>query len=228
MRHADARSVAVRLDWNDDDLTVTVTDDGRCPGRRVGGRGLIGIQSGLPPAVAKQRRAPHPVAASWSERVCRTFNGHPRLAVPSRWCGSDPPATRPGPVRVALADVQELVRSGFAMILGAQPDIDVVADVGGGAAAMEAVRQVGIPRGHLGHPDATCGRHRGRNGRVRRVGLPGDRADHTRSGRVCLRRAVRRSQRLACSSAPGATSWSTRFVWWRPASRCSHHQSPAD
>jgi hypothetical protein len=41
-------------------------------------------------------------------------------------------------IRVVLADDQELVRSGFAMILNAQPDIDVVAEAGGGAAALLA------------------------------------------------------------------------------------------
>jgi DNA-binding NarL/FixJ family response regulator len=43
-------------------------------------------------------------------------------------------------IRVVLADDQELVRSGFAMILDAQPDIQVVAEAGDGAAAIEAVR----------------------------------------------------------------------------------------
>jgi DNA-binding NarL/FixJ family response regulator len=43
-------------------------------------------------------------------------------------------------IRVVLADDQELVRSGFAMILNAQPDIEVVAEAGDGAAAIRAVR----------------------------------------------------------------------------------------
>ncbi|MFG2713869.1 response regulator [Streptomyces goshikiensis] len=42
-------------------------------------------------------------------------------------------------IRVVVADDQELVRSGFAMILDAQEDIEVVAEVGDGAAAVEAV-----------------------------------------------------------------------------------------
>ncbi|MEV5242874.1 response regulator transcription factor [Streptomyces cinnamoneus] len=44
-------------------------------------------------------------------------------------------------IRVVVADDQELVRSGFAMILGAQPDIEVVAEAGDGAEAVEAVRR---------------------------------------------------------------------------------------
>ncbi|WP_158849956.1 response regulator [Saccharothrix deserti] len=44
-------------------------------------------------------------------------------------------------IRVVVADDQELVRAGFAMILDAQPDIEVVAEVGDGAAAIAAVRE---------------------------------------------------------------------------------------
>ncbi|MFI6602199.1 response regulator [Nonomuraea sp. NPDC050536] len=44
-------------------------------------------------------------------------------------------------VRVVVADDQELVRGGFAMILAAQPDIDVVAEAGDGVEAVAAVRE---------------------------------------------------------------------------------------
>ncbi|MEU1349347.1 response regulator transcription factor [Streptomyces sp. NPDC005795] len=45
-------------------------------------------------------------------------------------------------IRVVVADDQELVRSGFAMILDAQPGIEVVAEAGDGASAVEAVRRL--------------------------------------------------------------------------------------
>ncbi|MFB6811490.1 response regulator [Streptomyces sp. NPDC056387] len=45
-------------------------------------------------------------------------------------------------IRVVVADDQELVRSGFAMILDAQDDIEVVAEAGDGAAAVAAVREL--------------------------------------------------------------------------------------
>ncbi|MFF4187317.1 response regulator [Streptomyces sp. NPDC001691] len=45
-------------------------------------------------------------------------------------------------IRVVVADDQELVRSGFALILDVQPDIEVVAEVGDGAQAVEAVRRL--------------------------------------------------------------------------------------
>ncbi|MGP3634726.1 response regulator [Streptomyces sp. 24-1644] len=45
-------------------------------------------------------------------------------------------------IRVVVADDQELVRSGFAMILDAQPDIEVVAEAANGAQAVDAVRRL--------------------------------------------------------------------------------------
>lgn len=59
-------------------------------------------------------------------------DGPPDLSVPA-----DPPAH----IRVVVADDQELVRSGFGMILDAQPDITVVAEVPDGAAAVAAARE---------------------------------------------------------------------------------------
>jgi len=44
------------------------------------------------------------------------------------------------PTRVVLVDDQELVRAGFRMVLGAQPDIDVVGEAGDGGAAIELLR----------------------------------------------------------------------------------------
>ncbi|KOG87571.1 response regulator [Streptomyces varsoviensis] len=44
-------------------------------------------------------------------------------------------------IRVVVADDQELVRGGFAMILAAQPDIEVVAEAGDGVEAVAAVRR---------------------------------------------------------------------------------------
>ncbi|PRX97836.1 response regulator [Allonocardiopsis opalescens] len=40
------------------------------------------------------------------------------------------------PIRVVLVDDQELVRTGFTMVLDAQPDIDVVGEAGDGGAAL--------------------------------------------------------------------------------------------
>jgi DNA-binding NarL/FixJ family response regulator len=47
----------------------------------------------------------------------------------------------PGPIRVVVADDQELVRSGFVMILDAQPDIDVVGEAADGDEAVTLARR---------------------------------------------------------------------------------------
>jgi DNA-binding NarL/FixJ family response regulator len=44
-------------------------------------------------------------------------------------------------IRVAVVDDQALVRRGFAMVLGHQPDIEVVAEAGTGREAIDVVRQ---------------------------------------------------------------------------------------
>jgi DNA-binding NarL/FixJ family response regulator len=43
-------------------------------------------------------------------------------------------------IRVMLVDDQALLRAGFKMVLGAQPDIEVVAEAGDGVAALEILR----------------------------------------------------------------------------------------
>ena len=40
-------------------------------------------------------------------------------------------------IRVVLVDDQELVRTGFRLVLGGQPDIEVVGEAGDGAEAIE-------------------------------------------------------------------------------------------
>jgi DNA-binding NarL/FixJ family response regulator len=45
-------------------------------------------------------------------------------------------------IRVILADDERLVRSGFRMILGAEPDITVVAEAGDGREAVDAARRI--------------------------------------------------------------------------------------
>ena len=44
-------------------------------------------------------------------------------------------------IRVVLADNQELVRTGFRLVLGGQPDLEVVGEAGDGAEAIEVVGQ---------------------------------------------------------------------------------------
>jgi len=44
-------------------------------------------------------------------------------------------------IRVVVVDDQELIRAGFSALVGAAPDMEVVAEAGDGAAAIEAVRR---------------------------------------------------------------------------------------
>ncbi|MHC8608209.1 response regulator [Paenarthrobacter ureafaciens] len=43
------------------------------------------------------------------------------------------------PIRVALVDDQQLVRSGFSMLINSQPDLEVVAEAGNGIEAVQAL-----------------------------------------------------------------------------------------
>ena len=63
------------------------------------------------------------------------FHGHPHG--PLVQGPLDPPSYRREVIRVLLVDDQELVRSGFAMLLGAQDDIEVAGEAADGAAAIE-------------------------------------------------------------------------------------------
>ncbi|MFI7695839.1 response regulator transcription factor [Nonomuraea sp. NPDC049655] len=47
-------------------------------------------------------------------------------------------------IRVMLVDDQELLRAGFRMVLGAQPDIDVVAEAADGVTALELLDRVEV------------------------------------------------------------------------------------
>ena len=45
------------------------------------------------------------------------------------------------PIRVVIADDQQLVRTGFRLILDAEPDLEVVAEAGDGLEAVAVVRR---------------------------------------------------------------------------------------
>ncbi|AYN33348.1 DNA-binding response regulator [Streptomyces albus] len=50
----------------------------------------------------------------------------------------------PMPIRVMLVDDQVLLRTGFRMVLAAQPDMEVVAEAGDGAEALEVLRATAV------------------------------------------------------------------------------------
>ncbi len=57
-------------------------------------------------------------------------------------------------IRVLLADDQSLVRAGFRMILDAEPDFEVVGEVGDGAEAVAQTRAAAAGRRADGRPHA--------------------------------------------------------------------------
>ena len=76
-----------------------------------------------------------------------------------------------GPIRVLVADDQELVRAGFCVILDAADGITVVGEAANGAEAVAAGGRAPARRGADGHPDAGDGR------------AGGDPADHRAAAR---------------------------------------------
>lgn len=50
--------------------------------------------------------------------------------------------TEPTPIRVLVCDDQELVRTGYATVLGAPPDLEVVGEAGNGHEAVERARRL--------------------------------------------------------------------------------------
>ncbi len=108
-------------------------------------------------------------------------------------------------IRVLVADDQQLVRSGFRMILGADPGLEVVGEAGDGVEAVAHARalqpdvvlmDVRMPRRGWNRGDPTdrrdgCGAARAR-------------ADDVRPRRVRLRRPARRRERLPAQGRPEA------------------------
>ena len=64
-------------------------------------------------------------------------------------------------IRVVLADDQQLVRSGFRMILRADPELEVVGEASDGVEAVSLARELRPGRGADGRADAARGRDRG-------------------------------------------------------------------
>ena len=149
LRHAAGRRPG-RPDFDDEALVVTVattaaTARGDRPGHR-GGQGLVGMRERV--AVlggTPRRRPPGPDGG---------FPVEARLPLRSIGAVTEPV------IRVVVADDQELVRSGFAMILDAQPDIEVVGEAADGEEAVAVARRAARRRAD-GRPHAPRRRHRG-------------------------------------------------------------------
>ena len=141
----------VRLAYGPRALEIEVTDRGGSGGRGIGvpgagGRGLIGMRERV--AVFGGRFEAGP--ASGGFRVSASLPAGPVIATPS--------ARRlTMPIRVLLVDDQQLVRTGFRMILDDERDIEVVGEA---PTARSRSSRCAPPtgRGRDGHPDAGHGR----------------------------------------------------------------------
>ena len=78
------------------------------------------------------------------------------------------------PIRIVVADDHQVVRTGFAELLGTQPDFAVLGTACDGAEAVRMCREAAARRRAHGRPDAGYGRHRGHQA-ARRAGkrIPG-------------------------------------------------------
>ena len=117
-------------------------------------------------------------------------------------------STAGGAVRVLIVDDQALVRTGFKMILEAEPDLEVVGEAADGQEALTQARSLSAGRRPDGRPDARARRDRGdaAAARGRRSRGEGRDADHLRHGRVRLRGAAGGRERLPAQGRPAGAA----------------------
>ena len=132
-RHSGGTNATIRIVYGKDALVVEVDDDGA---RRR-------LAASRPAPWHGQRHRRDDRAGG---RARRHASGRPparrRLRGPGAAAAARTPAGRGRPViRVALADDQELVRAGFAALLDAEDDIDVVGEAADGEQAVLLAEQ---------------------------------------------------------------------------------------
>ena len=109
--------------------------------RRINGEGVVGTTS--MPSRAASPASPAPQAASGFPQVTGAASASPQAANPA---SASPQATSapgaPRPVRVLVADDQDLVRSGFRMILSSYDGIEVVGEARDGEQAVQLAERL--------------------------------------------------------------------------------------
>ena len=147
----------------------------RLPGRLARDRSASDRRVPGPGPAAPGQEVDHGRGPRRPRRRAPSSAGRARRTVPHARAGRLDPmtATRPEVLRVVVVDDQALVRSGFSMILGVEPDLEVVGEASDGAAAVEVVARLDTGRGADGRADAGYRRDRGD---------PGDRRPRPREG----------------------------------------------
>ena len=147
-KHAAGQSVAVRLDYSDADVRLTVRNDlapGRRPGRRDrlstvnGGYGLTGMRERL-------RLLNGTLQAGRRDNQWVVTAELPPRPSPGTAGAVTAPGLPAGPLRIVIADDQASVREGLVLLLGGLPGIEVVGAAADGEQALALVAE------H--HPDA--------------------------------------------------------------------------
>ena len=139
LRHAGASRAEVTVRRRGRVLDLDVRDDGdggdgaRAEPEGGGGRGIAGMRERAAMLGGTLEAGPLPEGG---------FRVHARLPVPRPEASSPLRSSRAMSIRVLLADDQALVRSGFAMILEARPDIEVVGEAGDGGEAVALVERL--------------------------------------------------------------------------------------
>ena len=130
LKHAGPASRAwVRLQWRPDALELSVLDDGRGASAAMvasdgSGQGLRGM---------RERAVLHGGRLDAGPRRRRRLRRARRAPLRSEAMSE--------PIRVVLADDQQMVRAGFRMVIDSQPDLTVVGEAGDGAAAVDLLRR---------------------------------------------------------------------------------------
>ena len=194
VKHAPGARAAVDLAVYDNVIRLDVTDDGGPAVRPADAR-------------AASRAGPRDRRDARADRRVR------RLA-PRRAAGRlRLPGDRPGPdrgrgvtTRVLVVDDQALLRTAFSSLIDAEDDLEVVGEAADGRQAVELAAKPGAGRHRHGRPHAGAGRDPRRPVRSSPTGSgcvpPGTHPHHLRPGRVRLRGAAGRGERVRAEEPP--------------------------